>query len=240
MQTLNGNLLLDHLPNQLMTYGHLEQVINHLLTTFPDNLTKEDNHDWVRLAGNTIRQLSLQRSTGDPLQPEYILSDIMIVKRTATPNALSRAKRQRRRINPPRQIETYMILFLAHYFAGGITALQLPAHIQHLLAFARRVNTPHTTFKTYQILALLYEDLDQLNTAEHFGLLAFNHFRRQNNELETAISAHILGATYNHLGNPTQARYFFEIAHAYYDDNAHHYPQQLGYLNAVIKNLSQS
>ena len=51
-----------------------------LIYIFPRLIHEENIRDWVKLMENALRKMRLNYSTKDPLQPEYNISDTVVIK----------------------------------------------------------------------------------------------------------------------------------------------------------------
>ena len=145
-----------------------------------------------------------------------------------------RKKRQRHRLSSRQVYETYLILLTSLYFDNLFKVDEVM--IKDMLAFARIVNHPHITFKLYQVLCSVYCRQNHFEEAERYGMMAFQYFRQQNNQLEMAITAYGLAANNFCLHNRAETEQWLDLAANYFAEE--NYPRQYATIASMYGQLA--
>lgn len=204
----NADAIYDAIATSIQRKQNLKEAIDTLLTIFPQILLREDLRRWGKLISDAHKAVQGQAADGDVTdsgQAVFVLN-----RREIKPLPTKKRRRRQQRVHPQEMLEIYITLLMwqAYYDLSTLTEKR----INGALSFARQVNDPHLYHKLYQALMYLYNRLGEHDRALDYGRLAFSYWKRQENTLETALTAYGIALAHHGLVELDDALKWVELA----------------------------
>ena len=210
----NSDLLYETIEHDLQHPGRQTQALDAFLTLFPIMVRSETLKQWVSLADHATRQvIALPQDKTRIKESEWLIGSRYLIRRMDHTENLRPppSKRRRRvRINPRQLYEQYLLLLMVFFCEHKHKFDE--RHITQMLAFARSVNHPFLYYKSYQAVAVIYNEWQRYDQAQTFAALSYEYFQRIGSDLEVALSAYEQSNALRGLGDEAAAETWLEAA----------------------------
>lgn len=186
-------------------------AVDLLLHIFPHLMWRDDLKAWEPIINEAVERVGQPRDV-EGKQAEYVITESFIIQRLDHSSKVKQSrKRKRRRLNPRKLYEDYMILLMTLCCTRQIDA---PAYrATELLRFARTVNHQAIYHRTYTAMACIYNTKGDHAKALDLAQMAYDYWRGQKrSELDVAMSAHEMARACTGLGESDAAAMWLQIA----------------------------
>jgi hypothetical protein len=210
----NSDMLYETIEHDLQHPGRQKQALDAFLTLFPVMVRSEALKQWVSLAQHAVRQVvALPKSKPNPNGSLWLIGNRYAIQHMNYTENLRPApsKRRRRvRINARQLYEQYLLLLMTFFCEHNREIDE--RHITQMLRFARSVNHVFLSHKTYQAIAVIYNEWQSFGKAKELAGLSYAYFERTGNAFEAAFSAYEVANALRGLADDQGAAAWLEIA----------------------------
>ena len=207
--------LCDTVEYSLKRLDGILPAIDCLLVVFPFILESERLRRWGKHIVFALKQAQGYYKADRGGRPDNEIDDMFIFQLRGSPDSLTKSVRRRRqRVHPTEMLESYIALLMTQVYQNSY-----PLTIDYcdmILRFARRVNDPFLTAKSYQTLAVILTRLGEYQQAQDAAIISQEYFRRHHEPIELAQSTYAIAKSSQGLEDLENARGWYESASAYF------------------------
>jgi tetratricopeptide (TPR) repeat protein len=203
--TTNNKALVDAVYQALKRGGDHDASIHTLLHVFPFFTRSSNVKRWHKMNRKGLK-LAQRRNTNPATEN---VQKMIIISPQKLDSAPPKRKRSER-VDPRELFELYLNLFMENFFT--YPTLTTPDQINCLVNLTNTVNLPYYYYKTYQILAIIYNYFGDFDKALDRLHLTYAYWHEQNNTLDQALTAYATGLAYKGKRKIEPAQYWLEKA----------------------------